>query len=243
MYLQAPELRGDDVAELQRLLTTLGFPLGHIDGIHGDETAESLVDFQLNAGIVPDGVCGPVTIEFLQRVAKRFGEPGDITRLQERQRFSVPSHRLSGYKICLAECGGLDAIIASLRRNLTDAGAETLTAHHPDWSSHARQANHFGADFCVGVEVRDGASSICHFLGDHFESPAGKQLGVAISDDLQELFPGITSTGMRLPLLRETQMPALLCRLNDVNSLVRAHQRMATIITKALRDFAQSGLD
>ncbi len=243
LYLQEPALRGDDVAELQRLLTTLGFPMGHIDGIHGNQTASSIVDFQLNAGLVPDGVCGSVTIEFLHRVAKRFSESSDITRLQEQHKFSISSHRLNGYKILLAETGGLDAIVASLRRNLTDAGAEVLTAHHPDWGSQARQANNFGADFCVGIEIRDGSSSICHFRGNHFESPTGKQLGERIASDLQGLFPGVTSTGMRLPLLRETKMPALLCRLSDVNVLVRSHQRMAKIITHAIRGFVQKGLD
>ncbi len=65
LYLQSPALRGDDVADLQRLLTSLGFPMDQIDGIHGQHTADALVDFQLNAGLVPDGVCGPVTIDFL----------------------------------------------------------------------------------------------------------------------------------------------------------------------------------
>jgi N-acetylmuramoyl-L-alanine amidase len=243
LYLQVPALRGDDVAELQRLLTTLGFPMGHIDGIHSELTASAMVDFQLNAGLVPDGVCGSVTIDVLHRVANRFGGSADITRLREQHKFSISSHRLNGYKILLAETGGLDAIVASLRRNLTDAGAEVVTAHHPDWSNHARQANSFGADFCIGVEIREGISSICHFLGDHFESPTGKQIGRAISSNLQELFPGITSTGMRLPLLRETQMPALLCRVSDVNVLVRSHQMMAKIITHALRGFVQKGLE
>ncbi len=243
LYLQVPALRGDDVAELQRLLTTLGFPMGHIDGIHGEPTASAMVDFQLNAGLVPDGVCGSVTIDFLHRVANRFGGSADITRLREQHKFSISSHRLNGYKILLAETGGLDAIVASLRRNLTDAGAEVLSAHHPDWGNHARQANSFGADFCIGVEIREGTSSICHFLGDHFESPTGKQIGQVISSNLQDLFPGITSTGMRLPLLRETQMPALLCRVSDVNALVRSHQMMAKIITHAIRDFVQKGLE
>ena len=243
LYLQVPALRGDDVAELQRLLTTLGFPMGHIDGIHGELTASAMVDFQLNAGLVPDGVCGSVTIDFLHRVANRFGGSADITRLREQHKFSISSHRLNGYKILLAETGGLDAIVASLRRNLTDAGAEVLSAHHPDWGNHARQANSFGADFCIGVEIREGTSSICHFLGDHFESPTGKQIGQVISSNLQDLFPGITSTGMRLPLLRETQMPALLCRVSDVNALVRSHQMMAKIITHAIRDFVQKGLE
>ncbi len=217
--------------------------MGQIDGIHGQQTADSLVDFQLNAGLVPDGVCGSVTIEFLHRVGTRFGEASDLTRLQENQRFLHPSTELNGYKILLAETGGLDAVVASLRRTLTEAGAEVLTTHHPDWSNHAQQANAFSADFCIGVEVRTEGSSVCHFLGDHFESPTGKQLGAVISNDLGQLFNDISSLGMRLPLLRETRMPALLLRIDDVNTLVKDHQAMATIVTDALRQFVEVGLN
>ena len=243
LYLQSPPLRGDDVADLQRLLTSLGFPMSQIDGIHGQQTADALVDFQLNAGLVPDGVCGPITVDFLHRVGQRFGEATDITRLQEKQRFLNAGSELHGYKIVLAESGGLDAVVASLRRSLSDSGAEVLTTHHPDWSSHAQQANMFDADFCIGVEIRDEGSTVCHFLGDHFESPTGKQLGSAVAENLQSIVPGISSQGMRLPLLRETRMPALLLRIDDVTALVRNHHTMSLVITDALRSFVEVGLD
>ena len=243
LYLQSPPLRGDDVADLQRLLTSLGFPMSQIDGIHGQQTADALVDFQLNAGLVPDGVCGPITVDFLHRVGQRFGEAADITRLQEKQRFLKAGSELHGYKIVLAESGGLDAVVASLRRSLSDSGAEVLTTHHPDWSSHAQQANMFDADFCIGVEIRDEGSTVCHFLGDHFESPTGKQLGSAVAENLQSIVPGISSQGMRLPLLRETRMPALLLRIDDVTALVRNHHTMSLVITDALRSFVEVGLD
>ena len=243
LYLQSPPLRGDDVADLQRLLTSLGFPMSQIDGIHGQQTADALVDFQLNAGLVPDGVCGPITVDFLHRVGQRFGEAADITRLQEKQRFLNAGSELHGYKIVLAESGGLDAVVASLRRSLSDSGAEVLTTHHPDWSSHAQQANMFDADFCIGIEIRDEGSAVCHFLGDHFESPTGKQLGSAVAENLQSIVPGISSQGMRLPLLRETRMPALLLRIDDVTALVRNHHTMSLVITDALRSFIEVGLD
>ena len=242
LYLQARPLRGEAVADLQRVLTSLGFPMGQIDGIHGQQTADSLVDFQLNAGLVPDGVCGPVTIQLLNRVGTRFGEATDLSRLQEEQRFSHPSTELNGYKILLAESGGLDAVVASLRRTLVEAGAKVLTSHHPDWSNHAEQANMFNADFCIGVEVREEGSSVCHFSGDHFESPTGKQLGEMISSELSHLFDDIPSLGMRLPLLRETRMPALLLRIDDIAALVRGHQAMAKVVTAALRRFVEVGL-
>ena len=49
-----------------------------------------------------------------------------------------------------------------------------LTSHHPEWGNHAEQANNFDADLCIGIEIRNEGPTICHFLGDHFESPTGK---------------------------------------------------------------------
>ncbi|MGZ7087798.1 MAG: peptidoglycan-binding domain-containing protein, partial [Ilumatobacteraceae bacterium] len=59
LYLRSPMLRGDDVAELQRGLGALGFDAGRVDGILGPTTERALRDFQRNAGLTTDGVCGP----------------------------------------------------------------------------------------------------------------------------------------------------------------------------------------
>ena len=51
-------LRGDDVAELQQRLCTLGFDTGRVDGIFGDATVRALGEFQRNAGLPVDGIVG-----------------------------------------------------------------------------------------------------------------------------------------------------------------------------------------
>ena len=61
-------LRGDDVAELQRRLNALGFDAGREDGILGPETEARAVEFQRNAGLAPDGICGPATLAALDHV-------------------------------------------------------------------------------------------------------------------------------------------------------------------------------
>ena len=42
LYLRVPNLRGDDVAELQRQLGRLGFDPGRVDGIFGPNTTAAL---------------------------------------------------------------------------------------------------------------------------------------------------------------------------------------------------------
>ena len=84
---------------------------------------------------------------------------------------------------------------------------------------------------------------ICHFLGDHFESPPGKPLGSQICGRLVPFFGSMEQAGMRLPLLRETRMPALLLRVDDVEALVSSHQAMGAAIAMAIREFVEVGLD
>lgn len=53
--------RGDDVKELQRLLTEEGFPCGAADGIFGKATKKAVIEYQNNKGLVADGIVGEKT--------------------------------------------------------------------------------------------------------------------------------------------------------------------------------------
>jgi murein DD-endopeptidase MepM/ murein hydrolase activator NlpD len=55
-------LRGWDVAALQFLLARAGFPSGPFDGVAGPRFSAALRRYQAWAGLVADGVVGPVTI-------------------------------------------------------------------------------------------------------------------------------------------------------------------------------------
>ena len=68
--LHAPA-RGWDVAALQYLLATRGFPSGPFDGRLGPRGDEALRRFQAWAGLGADGLAGPATIRALRRPAAR----------------------------------------------------------------------------------------------------------------------------------------------------------------------------
>ncbi|MHB1740600.1 MAG: N-acetylmuramoyl-L-alanine amidase, partial [Actinomycetes bacterium] len=69
-YAPGRLMRGDDVAALQGRLLSMGFDCARVDGVFGVETDAALRDFQRNVGLVADGICGPDTLESLERLAR-----------------------------------------------------------------------------------------------------------------------------------------------------------------------------
>ncbi|KUO52442.1 MAG: hypothetical protein APF76_05255 [Desulfitibacter sp. BRH_c19] len=63
--------RGEDVAELQRMLDEKGFDAGRIDGIYGPRTASAVRKFQLSRGLTGTGIANIATIDRLDNPTKR----------------------------------------------------------------------------------------------------------------------------------------------------------------------------
>lgn len=232
LYLHAPMLRGDDIAEVQRRLGALGFDAGRIDGILGPETAAAVEEFQRNVGLVPDGICGRETILALCSLSDRLDHAHSVHALREQEALRGAPPTLAGWRVAVGEQGGLDVVTAALRRILAEHGATVLTVHDPDWSRHARQANSFAAGVYLGVMLREAPSDVCFFATDGFESHPGHELACRIADQLTDRAPQVR--GMRLPVLRETRMPAVLCRLDQRRWLNRRTPRVAREVTTAL---------
>jgi len=72
---------GDDVVELQSTLSILNYKPGMTDGIYGVKTASAVVQFQNDNDFVPDGIVGPITWSYLQRLMATYCiyiiKPGD----------------------------------------------------------------------------------------------------------------------------------------------------------------------
>ena len=61
-------MSGDDVIEVQRMLSNLGYDVGAIDGEYGSYTETAVRAFQKEYGLYEDGEAGSITIEELNRV-------------------------------------------------------------------------------------------------------------------------------------------------------------------------------
>ncbi len=69
-FSAAHTMSGDDIEDLQRRLTDLGFSLGRVDGLFGASTDAGLREFQRNVGMTPDGTCGRTTVVALDRLSR-----------------------------------------------------------------------------------------------------------------------------------------------------------------------------
>jgi len=235
LMLRAPHLRGDDVATLQHGLNRLGFDCGRPDGIFGQLTARALDDFQRNSGLTPDGVCGRETIRMLGRVSRQSGTGRGVAWIRESEAMTR-SASLATLRIVIGQFGGLSAISRSVTRSLRALGATVMATDEYEASAHAAAANRFGAAAYVGFEARaEQRSIISYFAVPSFESVGGRSLGTHIVARLS----GILSTppelrGMRLPVLRETRMPAVLCSMGPVREVADATTDVAAAIVGAV---------
>lgn len=233
LYLRSPMLRGEDVHDLQLRLGALGFDAGRVDGIFGPGTARALEDFQKNAGLGADGICGPDTVETVVRMGAKLGAPASVAAVREREVLRHAPRSLAERRVAVGETGGLAALVDALGRSLQDAGATVLTVHHPDGSVHAKEANEFGADLYVGLSLGGDGCTTSFYAARGFESAGGRGLAELICAEVTEVLPGggRPPTGMRLPVLRETRMPATWCELGPPSRVVE----QATALVEALR--------
>jgi N-acetylmuramoyl-L-alanine amidase len=246
LYLRAPMVRGDDVAELQRLLGALGFDAGRVDGIFGPRTADALGEFQRNAGLTTDGICGTATVSELRRLAAR-SDDDTVARVREAERLRVAPRQLLGRRLAVGESGGLAVLADAVERALSDAGAIVAVLHHPDETVQADAANRFGAEAFVGLVLIDDARCRAAFYANEgFESVGGRRLAQLLVDELARSASGQSCSepvGMRLPVLRETRMPAIVCELGPPPDVVEHAPEVVDALVTAVTRWVESPLD
>ncbi len=236
LYHRSPMLRGDDVAVLQRRLSELGFQYGRVDGIFGPDTESAVLAFQRNTGLVTDGVVGPDVVAQLRRLGPVTGTVTKALLAEQLTLLDAP-HDLSGARIAIAEPGTLPALAHTVVSRLDLAGASTLAVHHPDGSFEAAEANRFAAHCFIGcTSRRDPGTTISYYRTEGYESAGGRHLAEVVADHLAALAVPVEARirGMRLPVLRETRMPALWCEIGPTAWVVEHGARLATALADAV---------
>lgn len=242
LYHRRPMFRGDDVAELQRRLSALGFDTGRVDGIFGPTTAAAVAEFQQNMGLPADGIVGDTTVAELGRVMPRHADPALVTAVRDRERLLRAPRTLLDRRIAVAESGGLDALATAVRRHLVAAGAIVIPILHPAGSVQAAQANAAQVEVFLGLHLHP-SKTLCtcaYYAGYTYESPGGRRLA-ALAQGLATAALGVPAgdpCGMSIPVLRETRMPAVICEVGPTPVVVQRGGDLASALAGALAAWA-----
>ena len=237
LYRRTTMLRGEDVAELQERLGSLGFDAGRVDGIFGPDTGDALEEFQRNTGLNVDGICGPDSVAALTRLAARQAGPTSVARVREVERLRGAAGERPGHRIIVGHGGDAGSMAEAVARLVRDTGAIVDVINNPDGSAHAREANEQGAHLYLGLRLTASASEsrVAYYSQRNWESVGGHRLADLIVGALQtRTIPtmDLEAVGMRLAVLRETRMPAVSCELGPADEVVPALPE----VTRAMAD-------
>ena len=216
------------------MLSRLGFDCGRIDGIFGQLAARALRDFQTNAGFEVDGVCRPATVEALHRLSRQTGDGPGVAAVKEAE--SLRSGRpLDGRRVAVGQFGGFSSLSRPLCESLREHGALIITVDDSEAEGQAGRANLFGAEVYIGLEATtERQARVTYYAVPAFESAGGRALAHLAERHLRDVVPRIGVSGMRLPILRETKMPAILLTLGPTQEMIDRADRIAEAIFLAV---------
>ena len=240
LYFSQPMLRGDDVAELQLRLGSLGFDAGRVDGILGPDTAGAVEEFQLNSGLVADAVCGPDTTAALIRMSARV-TPATVAAVRERAKLQRAPRRLTEQHIMIASTSTMAAVAGELATGLRRSGA--IVSEVCDWpeSERADEANRLEVDVYLGLlPSEEDACRVAYFATEGFVSPGGQRLANVLGQRLPAALDidHADVRGMRLPVLRHTRMTAVQCLVGPPGLVQARLSPLARSIESSLASWA-----
>jgi N-acetylmuramoyl-L-alanine amidase len=229
LYHRVPMMRGDDVAEVQRRLNSLGFDAGKVDGIFGPDTLRATLDFQANRRMAEDGIVGREVVAELELISRATKKPGR-EGVRERQWLAALPPTIAGQHVYVdAACRDPEEAETTWAAAVEFGGAIQILGGVPVYSRsadafpservRALRANRMGTDFVVSFsEAKDGVPAVCYFASQHSHSAAGEKLASAIASTL-----GMQSLGRTVPMLRDTRAPAVVISAEHIEpSLARA---------------------
>jgi len=229
LYHRVPMMRGDDVADLQRQLNSLGFDAGKVDGIFGPDTLRALLDFQSNRRLPEDGIAGREVAEDLELMARATQKHGrELVR--ERQWIKELPHHIAGQRFYVdAFCRSPEesertwSTAVMFGNIIQDLGANVVMSRSADTEPpervRARRANRLGADVVVAFSRPDeqggGKPAVYYFASSHSRSHAGQLLAKAVGEQL-----GLPPKGRATPMLKNTRSPAIVVAADQLGSLL-----------------------
>lgn len=214
IFMRRPMIRGEDVAELQSRLNSLGFDAGKVDGVFGPDTERAVIEFQHNRGLAEDGRVGPEVLTEIRLVTRGEMREGRHA-IREREWLRRLPETVAGARVFL-DAGCRDpqeahqaweaATAAALA--IQEAGGLPMMSRSQDTKLpervRARRANRMGSDLILAFRVdSSGEDRVFFFASEHSTSAAGELLAIAVASKT-----GGTVEGRANAMLKETRAPA-----------------------------------
>jgi len=145
-------------------------------------------------------------------VPKHF-RPCHACSVRESEKLHHAARTGDSLKIVVGCFGDLQHVSRGLTRKLREQYNDVMTVEESDSTLHATSANSFQADVYVGIAAASAQHhEIVFYETEGFSSPGGHRLAESIAAQLSKIGLGqVAVKGMRLPILRATRMPAVLC--------------------------------
>jgi N-acetylmuramoyl-L-alanine amidase len=176
-------------------------------------------------------------------LARQSGSGPGVAALRELEALTSTRRTLSDLRIVVGQYGGLSALARQLTRALRLRGATATPTDEPDASAQAATANRLGATVYLGFEARsEPIAQVCYYAVPSFESVGGRSLATALEHTFDSTGILLSVHGRRLPVLRETRMPAVLCTVGPVQRVIDSTPTVVDAVVEALERWADSPL-
>jgi len=224
LLLRRPMMRGEDVAELQSRLNSLGFDSGKVDGTFGPDTETAVTDFQHNRHLAEDGTVGPEVVTEIHLVTRGEMKEGRQA-IREREWLRLLPETVAGARIFLdADCRDPEESLAAWNAasaaalSIQEAGGLPMMSRSNDIQLpervRARRANRMGSDLIVAFRLnRENDDCVFYFASEHSSSRAGEVLANAIAQAVEGRVEGRASA-----MLKETRAPAAVVAMRSLDA-------------------------
>ncbi len=226
IFMRRPMIRGEDVAELQSRLNSLGFDSGKVDGIYGPQTESAVLDFQVNRHLAEDGRVGPEVVTEIHLVTRGEMREGRQS-IREREWLRMLPPTVAGARVFLdADCRDPDEATdaweaaSATALAIQEAGGVPVMSRSSDITPperlRARRANRVGSDLIIAFRLnRDDEDAVYYFASQHSSSRAGEELAKALAVSVGGRVEGRASA-----ILKETRAPAAVVSLRKLDEKV-----------------------
>ncbi|WP_227462505.1 hypothetical protein [Desertimonas flava] len=170
-----------------------------------------------------------------------------MATIRELEQLGSVSATLHGLRVVVGQFGGLSSLTRSVAQELRSRGAKVIAVDEFDPSLQAAAANRHAANVYLGFEAHaTSRATIAYYSTDvegaGFHSAGGRALACRLSQalDTASVLDLARTAGMRLPVLRETRMTAVVCSLGPVQRVTDAAAAITDAVVEAMIAWTES---